>query len=643
MDALKASPLVKANNNTTETTLGQISRPDQIQSIRFTEIPDELPDSMLLLWLPVIALAATLTAAAAESEKTTETPDGSSKFSSMIDTKYWMRTSEFIDRENWLDERKPCTLLEQIQINERAVVSMGDSAFDTLINDGGSLESNLKDLSLPMDGALLLEQSTSYESNDELGSEIDKMFIQYLNLSGDCLDSDSVGQQHQGDENSKLERFRFQFQIDSDDLSWFNPDNWLSEHGALLSHVPDSHSIPCIEDEVVFGDRGLVRPAMSFSGNERADTLTFKVNFAPSIYSNMIKASRSSKRVGNLRVSKLKIGDQSYSQSEFNALVSSKEYENLLFDFNNTNNLLGSSDTDDLYEPVTNLIIIDESSFIKTEHDFHVCLDEAGCVCGNEDSIVMDAICSFHLPLELDELPCHDPISSTGYCNKICGTSIIIIMDPSKFSEPFLNSVFIKLRESEGADHVELAPRRVYDNKYEITFRPAIGGNLWLWWALDYVEPPRLEMAREFANLFMNELTKPAIKSFYGIKSISIKSSSQWRSDSRAKIFWFSLAAVSLAAVSVVCYQELFNDRIDGGSPSQSQERFLQTYYWMLARLRRTTTNSSDIADPIIRCEPEASRLNISDLGPGREFSHIQLVDMENSSVTSHSDPASEH
>lgn len=481
-----------------------------------------------------------------------------------VDTKYWIRDTEFNERDNWQDSRKPCTLLERININEQSVISMGNS-LDTL---SSILDSNIKELILQQNSLILLEE-------DSLEDPADPMFIQYLNQSGDCFDSESYFDKP---ENEQV----FQFAPDPDSMSWFNPSNWASYlNSDEYIHLPESHSIPCTEDVVVFGSR-LLNFEQTLASSERASTLSFKVNFRASQYSDLADINNNS--ITNLRVAELKIGNQSYNQQEFEQLVNSDKYRNILFDFDGRQ----SEGGDELSQPA---LVIDESSIQKLA-DYNLCIEEAGCICGNEDANIMKSICSFNLPIDPIQLPCHDPIYSTGYCNKICALVISISMDPTKFSERYISTLINSVvaeqsRLRSEIDDTRFVGRRISNNKYEITLRQlpssevdsgsaysiheslideltkrlnngklnlALINTRWLHYHLNLI-------VKHSANLKLNYLTTGALRSFYGIKSINIKSSSKWRHNNREYLFWVSFALLSLAATALLMRDENTNSR----------------------------------------------------------------------------------
>lgn len=379
----------------------------------------------------------------------------------MVDTKYWLGNTELGEQENWLDGKRPCTLQEKIRLNEGAVMSMSDY-MDSIGFNG----MDIRDLALPLDGILLFEENTLSDlESSSSGSIIDPIYIHYLNESGDCLDTTDEA----GDGSGRV----FNFRPTRDQMSWFNPENWASSlyERDVSDWIPESHRIPCSEDVVVFGSREMAL-GPTLNGNEQSKLLSFKVNFEPSEFSAANDINQLS--VDQIRLSKLKIANYSYNQHEFEQLTNSEQYENILFEFNSSRNVL-KAELGFAY-PTHSLLTIDESSILPDTSNGHYCLDEAGCLCGNDQTNIIGIICSFNHPIEPSEQPCHDPIQSAGYCNKICATTITIIMDPSRFSEKFLSNTLYKLL-SDGevsnyfADSVFTGARRTHDNRYEITFR----------------------------------------------------------------------------------------------------------------------------------------------------------------------------
>jgi hypothetical protein len=395
-----------------------------------------------------------------------------------VDTKYWARNMEFGQRDNWAGRLKPCTLLESISIDQNeAVISLGDGSDNSL----GSIEStSVRELLLANDGVLLL-------SEDTLDSQ--ETYIKFLNESADCFDSSTLPERLQ-------DGHWFRFEPSSDRLSWFNAANWISAlNDGIAELVPDSHQIPCSEDVVVFGSsRVATWLSIKSDTSERSPAVPFKVNFRPSeqmmVQQAVHKRDYQQAIVDTLRVSKLKIGDKSYSQDEFDQLV--RLYRDNLFDFNDSESVFGrlvnnqSIDTlraAGLEQRPQTVLTIDESSSIEsTEHEQNLCLDEAGCLCGNEQPKIMNIICSFNQPLELSNMLCRDPVRSHGYCNPICATSITINMTPTKFSERYLSNLLNKLLTGQisdvtlpsidyFSDHIFVGSRRVDHNKYEITIR----------------------------------------------------------------------------------------------------------------------------------------------------------------------------
>lgn len=401
----------------------------------------------------------------------------------LVDTKYWIRNTEFGERDNWRDKTKPCNVLERIEFNEQAAISMGDS-LDSL---GGSLESNLKELILPMVGVLLLEEDTL---NDQ---QLDPSFFQYLNQSGDCFDSElnhhktrDGNQREQKSEENMFNEPIFKFEPESDHMSWFNPENWRSElnEEEINDWIPDSHRIPCSEDIVVLGSRRVALNQI-LEANERGKTLSFKVNFRPSqatldmsptnqVSDEMLDHSHDNGdvKVNGLQVSRLIIGDTEYNQREFQQLINSKQYKNILFQFEDSKSVLKARDGS-AYS-TSSLLTLDESS-VQSFHDFNICSDEAGCLCGNENVNIIKTICSFTDNIIPNDQPCYDPITSSGYCSEICATVLTISMDPTKFKEKLListlNKIYSDSEQPSFAGNVFSAPRRTSNNKYEITFR----------------------------------------------------------------------------------------------------------------------------------------------------------------------------
>lgn len=113
------------------------------------------------------------------------------------DIKFWNRSTEYGERDNWRQE-KPCTLLERIRLNEQTVISMGA----TRDNSGGALETNIKELVLPSTGILLLNE-------DSISGPIEV---------GRCLDTQmSLHQAYSGvddnNNNNMLNEHLFEFEI----------------------------------------------------------------------------------------------------------------------------------------------------------------------------------------------------------------------------------------------------------------------------------------------------------------------------------------------------------------------------------------------------------------------------------------------
>lgn len=376
----------------------------------------------------------------------------------LADTKFWTRHNEFSDKINWRDKLKPCSLLDSIAINEESVISIGspDDTYASLF------ESNTNNFLLAANGLILLDEIEPTDSEDSL-------LKGYLNASGDCFSGEL--------DPISIDRI-YSFEPHSDQLSWFNPDNWASSlnEDHVSDWVPDANSIPCTEDIVVFGhifDDGLDDTELEGGG-----PVPFKVNFRPSLaLSETFKNYRNNLTISNIRVSKLKIGNTFYSQSDFDQLVKSSQYDNIMFEFDHKLSLLKPQTSKAWYGYQANnpLFSIDESS-IQFDREQNICLDEAGCMCGNEDAKVMSAICSFHEQLQPQDHPCLDPISSSGYCNKICATIMTIYMDPIRFSEKYINSLVMQTIEAEPSrghfsSHIFVAARRTHHSIYEITIR----------------------------------------------------------------------------------------------------------------------------------------------------------------------------
>lgn len=364
-------------------------------------------------------------------------------------------------------------------MNEQSVVSVG-SSMDAI---GGSLinASFINQLTLAENGILLLEE-------DETADYIEPAFVEFLRMAGECADGDSVQSiidagsvkaaksssssfWDDSEQQSHNTKHLFEFEPDSDDMSWFNPDSWESRRDEeAAGWTPESRTVPCSDDIVAFGHGSIWQ---SVTG-ERDKVASFKVNFRPSKASLETEpagdASRTAQLVGTLeptRVARLFIGEREYNQQEFDELINSQDYANLLFQFNDSN----SAFRQNLWEFSSggSALIIDETSIAS---DGNFCIDEAGCLCGNERPEVMKVICSFHEPLRDEDLPCHDPIYSPGYCNKVCATTLTITMDPSLFSERFVSSIIENfLLDNSAAGFNMAVPRRIDYNKYEIIFR----------------------------------------------------------------------------------------------------------------------------------------------------------------------------
>lgn len=402
--------------------------------------------------------------------------------SSLVDTKYWLQDTEFGKQENWSNHKKPCTLLERVEVVEEAVVSLGDS-LDAI--DGRLRSVDIREFTLPMNGVLLFEEDSN------INDPVDPNYMKYLSNSYECWEN-----KEQSDEDDQV----FRFLPESDSMSWFNPDNWAS---ALLSDVehliPDSHRVPCTQDIVVFGDRRY--DLVTLETSEQSKIMSFKVNFRPS--SLLEKNVTSLDDVSHMRIARLIIGDNVYNQTEFEQLY--EVYGDTLFEIHNNRSILARGPTQ-----TQSTLMIDESSLqlsLDEDHPHGRCNDEAGCLCGNESVDKLEAICSFNEPLKDEDLPCHDPIASSGYCNKICATVLTFSIDPTKFSEGFLTSltndklsgVSSISQESFGASVVSVT-RRVQDTRYEITFIHVSPD------AEQYESSFHAGVEREFADLIFDKL-----------------------------------------------------------------------------------------------------------------------------------------
>lgn len=381
----------------------------------------------------------------------------------LVDTKYWIKNMDFGERDNWRAGRRPCTLDERVAIQEQAaVVSLGEP-----MEAPGGFGQAIRELNLAQDGVLLLEEDTP------AADPLDPLFVEFLNESADCYDSSRDGDRTRldHDESSSASadvaaaaaasKAAFLFEPHPDSMSWFNPANWRSElHEQMHSQLfPDSHRIPCPEDVVVFGSRG---------PDERAKVLAFKVNFRPAGGAGHLSQGG---LTSPLRVSRLKIDERSYTQAELDAL--NGLYDDQLFDFRDTRSAFSEQLRPDGRQ---DMLLIDESSIQPDAEDsLELCHEEAGCLCGNERADIMEIICSFNYPIHPDSLPCRDPIPVAGYCNKICATSLVIGMDPSKFREGLLSNTMNQVNESLPAGYLSspvfVALRRIEHNKYEIVLR----------------------------------------------------------------------------------------------------------------------------------------------------------------------------
>jgi len=363
-----------------------------------------------------------------------------------------MRTTEWSDESNWVNERKPCRLLERVILGgaeDSPLVTTLDSSY-------GPISSLAREIVLSSDGALLLE--TDQEQEDHLLSE---SLLNAIGSSGQCHDD--------------VDGMYYELSPHPDHLSWFNPSNWQSlliDFEDMTYLAPQSHQIPCTEDVVVFGSKHLDLESIV---EENDEPLGFKVNFRASQAEHSERNSSFGSLEDSLRVSKLIIGQRSYSQDDLEELF--RSYGDSLFEIAANQSVLRRAKSFlDGADPLSP-IIIDETS-IQTGKTHDLCLEEAGCMCGNEKREIMDILCSFNEPLQVpDDYPCYDPISVTGYCDKICATNLIINMDPSKFSERFVSNLVTNLLHgfAEQGDRLGESlfsgARRVDHSRYEITLR----------------------------------------------------------------------------------------------------------------------------------------------------------------------------
>lgn len=301
-------------------------------------------------------------------------------------------------------------------------------------------------------------------------------------------------------------------------MSWFSPDNWRSEfnEGYIYPWIPDSHRIPCSRDTVVFGIRNST--SNSWKDSKSSDKpISFKVNFRPSEATFDTSSSEASSdlqsniKVDGLRVSKLFIGNYEYSQLDFQELINSDQYKDIIFLFNDSKSVLRAEDGS-LY-PSNSMLTIDESSF-RLNSLYNYCADEAGCLCGNENVNIMKAICSFSEPVQPDEQPCYDPVTSSGYCNKICATVLTLSIDPTRFKEEFITSMlgdisleFLDKDKYYILDKFLVAARRIKDRFYEITFRHVPHEIMHKFDDLYSYHENNLDREREFVQIFLQKLT----------------------------------------------------------------------------------------------------------------------------------------
>lgn len=522
-----------------------------------------------------------------ESESESENKRNQVAGRSLADTKFWAGSNEFYLRQNWQlsnGRRQACSLIDnyEILIHEQGVAGLTLSSSSG--SAGGLLQAGLRDLRLARDGILFLGTS---EQGDPSGDH-------YVTApsSKDCTDDEETN-----DHDDEVAYFA----PSSDDASWFNPENWIShfnEQSHIRDFMPDSNRLPCAEDTVILGrspTRG--QPGHWGAGKGRGGHSfgnSFQINFRPSQASWPRAANF--KPISNIRVGRLKIGQFEYNQGEFETLIDSDEYANLLWHFDDGQSLLmdsinGSHTSHSIFtidHSSTQLITINEDRDQRGEiqgdeveveregRQISMSLDEAGSLCSNEQAEIMAPICSFHQALNLaSELPCSDPINSTGYCDPICGYVISINMDPGSFKEQL-----IRARIEEWVSRVHYsqysrafaAPRRTAYNKYEITIRDTspykkfddldnsnydnerARGSSKSSSIFDLISSCLLDeeqrVDKQLTEFLLIELNKPSIRSFYGIKSISVQSSHRFKRNNRFLIW--TLSSLSLAFIAII-------------------------------------------------------------------------------------------
>lgn len=507
-----------------------------------------------------------------------------------VDTKIWVRSNEFGSPENWLEARKPCSLIERVRVAESLVVSL-DGLSD-------ALESNLGDLSLPNNGVILLNEGDQTTQMDST--------LKHFNEAMDCVADD---QTISGSDEAKP---FFEFSPNSDQLSWFNPDNWASFHDLpdSVDWIPESHRIPCTEDIVKFGHQpNQTSPAM----NDSPSAKTFKVNFRPSQW--LSGSLNTAKISGDIRIAQLQIGNISYNQQQFERLVNSDPYKNLLFSFNDKLSVLSFMGRSNVETPIS----IDESS-IHTET--LSCLDEAGCLCGNEAPSRMKVICSFHEPVKDDELACHDPISSSGYCNKVCASVILVTMDPDKFKESYIEQTLGYLFSNERySSSLSAGFRRNLANSYEITVRlfPRDGN-------YESILGRDIELAWRLVSILDDYTTRTA----HGIKTVNLRYSSKWRVQNKSRVFIVSSLAIMLVSITVLIVK---SQKLDDANWRQTtwSDKLMALSSCLGSCLSLNQSQLASETDSFIRFD---ERTNINSFGTSSNTdSHIPLLDLDDAFV----------
>lgn len=362
------------------------------------------------------------------------------------DLKIWQSNTNLNNELNWKDHRQPC----METIDKRLIV-----AEENLVMLIPSPISALGLITLLPDNVLLLFDDNRTENLEKNNNNV-------INCG---LDDNQM-------HTSEIEDFVYT--LDGYYKSWFNPYNWKSTLYASRQFDPHSHQIPCWQDSVEFGlDPISEEPLAS------AFKVDFNSFFNGSKTMNNMNIESSMTEI-NIRVSELRINNISYNNEQLAELLQSNEYGNKLFhNLDNENN--GGDGVKNNEKPIT----IDHSSL----NDNGYCTDDAGCLCGNEDKDTMARICSFVTTKQNDnqaivnsnyddELTCDDPIYSTGYCNKLCSSVLDIIIIPSMFQAKYLEN-FIDdelyayddtTMERHYMDKVHIVARRVYYNKFEVTF-----------------------------------------------------------------------------------------------------------------------------------------------------------------------------